>query len=65
MFKMEDVSSIDFWEKEAREMGSEKDYLIFLFLLIFPETFSWRKSLNEKAISADRLSPSGEFSPNL
>lgn len=45
-------------------MGSEKDYLIFLFLRIFPETSSWGKSLNEKAISADRLSPSGEFSPN-
>ena len=43
---MEDVSSTNFGGKQDTEMGSEKDYLMFLFLLIFPETFSGGKVIN-------------------
>lgn len=38
--KIEIGNCTDLGGKEDREVGSGKDYLIFLFLLMFPETSS-------------------------
>ena len=50
--------------KEDEEVGEGKDWLIFLLFTDIPRNFQSRKdSAKEKVISADRLPPSGEFSP--